>query len=130
MIHQVMLKSHQVHRIISRTSGDGSFVKPYSKKLTSITEDKQTIKKGKPIGTETYLDLTTKAKKDFEEQQGIPSSDLTTIAHEMQHQYDYDTGNMADSIDLLGANSPAEQRAVKNENRARIIEYLPKRQNY
>ena len=123
-------KSHQVHRIISRTSGDGSFVKPYSKKLTSITEDKQTIKKGKPIGTETYLDLTTKAKKDFEEQQGIPSSDLTTIAHEMQHQYDYDTGNMADSIDLLGANSPAEQRAVKNENRARIIEYLPKRQNY
>ena len=36
----------------------------------------------------------------------------------------------ADSIGLSGANSPAEQRAVKNENRARIIEYLPKRQNY
>ena len=55
---------------------------------------------------------------------------MSIVTHEMQHQYDYDQGNQADSVGKTGASSPTEQRAVKNENRARKAEGLPKRTTY
>ncbi|WP_260141710.1 RHS repeat domain-containing protein, partial [Elizabethkingia anophelis] len=59
-------------------------------------------------------------------------SDLTTTVHEMFHQFDYDINNafgIKDS-DRQSANSSAEQRAVKFENRARKLEGLKERKTY
>jgi len=36
-------------------------------------------------------------KEDFQKQHGVTKTDESTVAHELKHQIDYDTGNMKDS---------------------------------
>ena len=48
----------------------------------------------------------------------------------MQHQYDYDTGNMADAHEKSSAKNPAEKRAVATENIAREMEHKEPRTKY
>ncbi len=44
-------------------------------------------------GTTTQYNFGIEKKNSFEKQAKVPSSDLATVVHEMQHQYDYDIGN-------------------------------------
>jgi hypothetical protein len=83
-------------------------------------------------GTLTNFNFNETEKSDFKKSEGVPNSDLSTVAHEMQHQYDYDIENHGDYKykDGQTARSTLEQRAVKTENRARKIEGLPERTTY
>ncbi|MCD1117862.1 RHS repeat-associated core domain-containing protein [Chryseobacterium turcicum] len=82
------------------------------------------------IGTQTVFNFSKKEKDSFTKLEEIPFSDFSTVAHEMRHQFDYDQGNHADGNGLSGASSPREQRAVKDENRARGLEKIKKRTSY
>ncbi|HFG0566787.1 TPA: RHS repeat domain-containing protein [Flavobacterium psychrophilum] len=83
------------------------------------------------VGTQTFYNFSEESKKEFEKSEGVPDSNLSTVVHEMRHQYDYEIGNMGDNVKGGGsATDPAEIRAVNNENRARKIEGLPKRATY
>ncbi len=119
--------SERTHWVEASQVGENN-VRPYS--ANTVSEDNKTISEGKGIGTQTQFDFSEQSKKDLKESTGVPNSDFTTVAHEMQHQYDYDTGNMKDSQNVSGAKDPTEKRAVNNENRARKIEKLPKRTTY
>ncbi|MBS4042291.1 MAG: hypothetical protein KGZ59_00545 [Chitinophagaceae bacterium] len=79
------------------------------------------------ISTQTTFNLDKKRGDDFD---GIGISDLTTVVHEMRHQYDYDIGNMGDDTKVNDQNNPAEIRAVFLENLARDIEKLKHRAKY
>ncbi|ALR31271.1 hypothetical protein ATE47_12390 [Chryseobacterium sp. IHB B 17019] len=82
-------------------------------------------------GSKTVYNLNSSSeKKRFKETEGVPSSDLTTVVHEMRHQFDKEVDNQSDATDEPGAENPAEQRAVKAENEARKIEGLPLRTTY
>jgi RHS repeat-associated protein len=120
--------SSNKHYVEERTKGLGSVVKSHKDGKTYL-EKKTMVKNKESIGTHTGLDFSEKANAKFKKSTGVESTDLTTIAHEMQHQYDYDQGNMSDS-NGKGAKDPSEIRAVKNENRARKIENLPPRTKY
>lgn len=87
-------------------------------------------KDGKSVGTLTTYDFSNDVLES-----GLGKTSYTTITHEVQHQYDYETGNMKDNFDkkgelVKGNNSPAEQRAIKNEDKAREQENLPRRTTY
>jgi len=59
-------------------------------------------------------------KEDFQKQHGVTKTDESTVAHELQHQYDYEIGNMADSYGKKNSNNkPSEMRAVRNEDISR-----------
>jgi RHS repeat-associated protein len=92
-----------------------------------ILETKNGKLVSKVISTQLELNLNDKAGKDFE---GIGKTDLTTITHEMRHQYDYDIDNMKDNKEENNEKDPAEIRAVYNENRARDIQKLKHRTKY
>lgn len=98
----------------------------------SIQNHKSTekVKNNEGVDTRTTHNFTAESKEDFQKSEGIPNSNLTTVTHEMRHQYDYDQGKMADSVDKSGAEDPAEKRAVESENVARKIDGLPKRTTY
>ncbi|MBV8328520.1 RHS repeat-associated core domain-containing protein, partial [Chryseobacterium sp.] len=82
-------------------------------------------------GSQTIFNLSSKEEKErFQKMEGVPNSDLSTVAHEMQHQYDKDTDNQSDGTNKSDAQNPLEQRAVKTENEARKIEELPARTTY
>ena len=85
---------------------------------------------GIKIGTQTVFNFSKEEKNRFTEMEGVSSTDFSTVVHEMRHQYDYDQGNMVDSKNLSGASSPTEQRAIKDENRARGLEGTEKRTTY
>lgn len=57
---------------------------------------------------------------------------MSIISHQIQHQHDYDQGSMADSHQFEGSSKddPGEERAVKNENRARRLEGIEQRKKY
>lgn len=79
------------------------------------------------IGTQTIYDFSSDAKENFQKTEGISSSDLSDVIHEMRHQFDYDQGNMGDAKkdkdpDSGTARDPSEQRGVKAENEARNFE--------
>lgn len=98
---------------------------------SSLSETKTKVKEGKPLNTETSYNLSEEEKKSIAETVDVPFTDFTIIVHEMQHQFDYDQGNMADAEGMPStAKSPAEIRAVNTENKARKIEKLPKRTKY
>jgi hypothetical protein len=86
---------------------------------TTKTEDKRKVEAGEGIGTTTTFNLSDEEKSRVENKTGVEHSDASIVAHEMQHQYDYDRGNMKDSQGVSGAKSPAEIRAVNTENRMR-----------
>ncbi|WP_307427477.1 RHS repeat-associated core domain-containing protein, partial [Chryseobacterium sp. MDT2-18] len=82
-------------------------------------------------GSQTIYNFTSKFENDrFEKSEGIATSDLSTVAHEMQHQYDKEINNQSDATNDANAQNPSEQRAVKTENEAREIEGLPLRTTY
>lgn len=87
-------------------------------------------KRGDAIGTQTTFNLSKEEKARLEKNSGVPETDLTIVAHEMRHQFDYDTGNMKDRKTPASNESPQEIRGVNNENRARKIENLPMRTTY
>jgi RHS repeat-associated protein len=95
----------------------------------TISEQQKMISEGKAVNTRATFNFSEDLKKKYKESTGIENSDFTTVAHEMQHQYDYDQGKMSDA-NGKGAKDPSEIRAVKNENRARKIENLPLRTKY
>lgn len=81
--------------------------------------------------TKTYYNFTSESEKaSFKKMEGIADNDLAAVAHEMQHQYDYDTNNMKDNTHESDASNPSEQRAVKTENEARKLENEPQRTTY
>jgi RHS repeat-associated protein len=120
-------KSDKKHYI---EQGSENEVKAYDPSHAFISETKEAVKNGESIGTQTTFDFSESSKKDFKETEGIPNSEYTTVVHELQHQYDYDQGNMADSQGKSGASDPAEKRAVESENKARKALGLPKRTTY
>ena len=122
------LENSKEHHFVEE--GASNKVKSYDPEHTYVKETKDAIANGEPMGTETTYNLSNDEKKSLNESQGVPDSDGTIVVHEMQHQFDYDQGNMADSQGKKGADSPTEQRAVKNENRVRKQEGLPKRTTY
>jgi RHS repeat-associated protein len=81
-------------------------------------------------GTTTEYDFSKTSRKSNKEMQGIEQSDLADLAHELSHQFDHETGNTKDNMKENTAKDPSEVRAVKNENRARDLEGLPKRTTY
>lgn len=127
-----LINSKNVHEINATiVSGDNSGVEMGSGR-TSVSEAKSAAQKGEGIGTTTtYGDLSKSELNNSD----VGKSNYTTVAHEVQHQYDYDQGKMKDSWDkngkkIQGQNSPAEQRAMKNEDKAREQENLKERRTY
>ena len=115
-------KSKLHHYVTEGADGDNSVS---AKGVPTSTE------KDARNGTVTYYNFSEESKKQFEESEGVPDSNLSTVVHEMRHQYDYEIGNMGDNKKGGGsADDPAEIRAVNNENRARKIEGLPQRTTY
>jgi RHS repeat-associated protein len=125
---QTLKVSDKIHYIEEGTKGEGSGVMSYESTKT-LSETQKMVNNNLSVGTQTMLDFSQEWKTYFKEQNGIEATDMTTVTHEMQHQYDYDQGKMSDS-NGKGAKNPAEIRAVKNENRIREIEKLPKRTKY
>ncbi len=83
------------------------------------------------VGSKTvYNFMSKKEKQRFEKTEGVPLTDLSLVSHEMQHQYDKDTGNQSDATNYNDADNPSEQRAVKTENEARKLEGVPQRTTY
>ena len=94
---------------------------------------KKEIKDGVGVGSITTFNFSETAKKEFKESTGVENSDMTTVAHEISHQIDYDQGNMKDSYGLKDTETytrPTEIRAVKNENIAREKLKMEKRTTY
>jgi hypothetical protein len=89
-----------------------------------------TVSKGEGIGTQTTYNFTTESKKRWENSNGVEYSEFGDVVHEMQHQYDYDTGNMADAHEKSSAKDPSEKRAVATENIAREMEGKDPRTKY
>lgn len=119
----------QVHTIKeSKEKGRGSGVIPQGGKDAGETVDM--VNNGTPVGSNAIFDLSSEAKSDLKDVEGIGFSDFSIIVHEMQHQYDFDQGNSADDQYPNTAKDPSEIRAVKNENRARKIEGSHKRTTY
>jgi len=127
-----LIKSKNVHEIDVTVFYDGHSEVVAGSGTTSISEAESKAKKGEGVGTTTtYGDLS---KKELENSD-VGKTNYTTVAHEVQHQYDYDQGNMKDDFDkngnhIQGQKSPAEQRAMKNEEKAREKEDLKQRKIY
>ena len=129
-----LIKSDNVH-YIKGDQGSKNKVeagKNFGINKTTSTEDSKKAKAKIGMGTTAQFNLSDKHKSDLKKSTGIEHSDMSIIAHELQHQSDYDQGNMSDSHDYKGSpqNDPGEARAVKNENRARKIEDLEERKKY
>lgn len=112
------------HYIYENNYGDNSVDPSFDRYYDSKS---QRMVDGKIIYTQTQLDLNEKGGTDFSE---IGESDLSTIVHEMRHQYDFEIGNMLDNSSTNNENDPSEIRAVYLENRARDIEKLKHRTKY
>ena len=80
--------------------------------------------------TLTTFNFSKEDKKTFQDLEKVISTDETTIIHEMRHQYDYEIGNMGDTQQKSSYKSPAEIRAVYNENLWRKEKGLPIRSTY
>ncbi|MBW3520473.1 RHS repeat-associated core domain-containing protein, partial [Flavobacterium sp. NKUCC04_CG] len=95
----------------------------------STTADME--KTGKSMGSITRYNFSEAKSKEIERSTGVSGSDITTVAHELQHQYDYEKGNMADSYGMESSNTnPAEIRGVNNENIARDKLNMSQRTKY
>lgn len=118
-----LIDSKNIHHIDATVISE-SGVLPGSRGESS-TESAAKAKEGKGVGTFTTYDFSKKTLSD-----GLEKTSYTTVTHEVQHQYDYDQGNMKDLKKGAGAKDPAEKRAVKNEDKAREQEGLKKRRTY
>ncbi len=129
-----LVESDNKH-IVQSTDG-GSGVRSDSEIGTNNSKIDKKVRDGESVGTLTSFNFSDSEKRRFEEIEKIPSSTLSTVVHEMQHQYDYETGNMKDEVqwkDQMKRQgisirnnkhlSPTEKRAVSNENRVRKSQY-------
>jgi RHS repeat-associated protein len=125
-----LINSDNVHEIDATIySGAGGEVTPGSG-ITTTDEAKAKASKGEGIGTNIKYNFS-----ENELSSGLEKTNYTTVAHEVQHQYDFDQGKMKDSFDkkgdlIKGGKSPAEKRAIKNEDIARDQEKLERRKKY
>ena len=106
-MHHTLEKSKNKHYVESGQTNEVS-----SKTSTLSIENHQTtekVKDGEGVNTRTTYNFTQESKDDFKESAGIPNSNLSTVVHEMRHQYDYDQGKMADSVNKSGAEDPAKK---------------------
>lgn len=88
---------------------------------------------GEKASTLTALNLSKERLVELGRKEKIKFTEGVIIVHEMQHQYDYDIGNMKDFSDEGGygtAKSAHEIRAVYLENMMRKMLKLPKRNTY
>ncbi|MFV8376287.1 RHS repeat-associated core domain-containing protein [Flavobacterium sp. LB1P71] len=106
---------------------DETFYPTNDLRNTFASED---VKNGKGVDTMTTFDFSKESFMNFERQEGIPDSVLSTVTHEISHVFDFDQGKNADSVGKSGVNSPTERRAVDFENRARKLINLDKRTTY
>ncbi|SHM43960.1 hypothetical protein SAMN05444484_10639 [Flavobacterium chilense] len=123
----------QTHLIQEGTPGaNENNVTPYFYGEGSVknAEAYEDVKNGKGVDTMTTFDFSKESKENFFNQEGVPDSDFTTVAHEISHVYDFDRGQNADSVGKKAEKSPSEKRAVDFENRARSLIHLPKRTTY
>ena len=120
-------KSEKMHIIREGSTGSSSVRVTENR---SHTEDDKMISEGKPVKTRTVFDFSDYRKENWEKSNGVKFSEFGTVVHEMQHQYDYDQGNMKDRLLPSSAKSPQEIRAVRSENKARNMEHLPLRTKY
>jgi RHS repeat-associated protein len=90
--------------------------------------DKKDPNKSEEVLTSTQT--TYNFDKNDPSDAGIGKSDVSTVAHEMRHQYDHDIKNMGDNEEGNDASDPAEIRAVYLENLARELEGLERRTKY
>jgi len=127
-----LIDSKNVHEINATISSDDNSGVQMGSRTISVSEAENKAKKGEGIGTTTtYGDLSKNKLNNSD----VGKTNYTTVAHEVQHQYDYDQGKMKDSWDkngrrIKGQNSAAEQRAMKNEDKAREEENLERRRIY
>jgi RHS repeat-associated protein len=88
----------------------------------SVSTSNQIEQKDGSMPTLTTYNFSDQQKQYFEEQEGIPDSDLGTITHEMRHQYDNQIGNNKDNNQKNNSKDPSEIRGVYNENRGRQLD--------
>ena len=117
-------KSETKHYIYSNSDGENSVHPEYKSEIDPKTHNNIN---GKLDFTQTQFALDDKDGADFI---GIGETDMTTVIHEMRHEFDYEIGNMTDDTDLHNQDNPAEIRAVHLENKARDIEHLKHRTKY
>lgn len=103
-------KSKNTHFMQEGIEGQGSDVDPYP----------FAIGRDDAVGTVANFDFSGKTDEES----------MSTVAHEMRHQFDWDTGNMSDDKKGATADDPAEIRAVWNQNRMNKLLGLPKRTTY
>ena len=98
---------------------------------TSQSDIDKIVEEGKGIGSWAYFNLSKEELQRLKNSEGVDFKYSEIVAHELQHQYDCDTGNMKDSHKLeSNAKSPAEKRGVNNENRMRKVNKSEKRTTY
>jgi hypothetical protein len=103
----------------------------YDGSIPSTKELEKLVGKGIGLGTSTLYNFSKEDKENFQEVEGVPDSNFSTVAHELQHQYDFDQGNNADSQNIdSSSKDPAEIRAVFFENLVRKIDSKLKRERY
>jgi len=131
-VHQIMtlINSDNIHVIDTRIKSSGGGEVVTGSESETVSEAKAKAINGKGIGTTTKYNFSEKSFSS-----GLKKSNYTTVAHEVQHQYDFDQGKMADHYDkegkrIEGSKNPAETRAVKNEDYAREKEGFEKRIEY
>lgn len=106
------------HFIEEAKPGEGSSVRTFVPGKTN-EEMEQMEKDGVPMGTITVLNFSKESQDEFQDNNGVEKTPLTTVTHEQQHQYDYNQGTMTDNDRSKKAKNPAEKRAINNENRVR-----------
>ena len=127
-----LINSKNVHEVnLTEVFGKNSGVEMGSGG-TTVSEAKSAAQKGEGIGTTTKFGNLSNTQL---ENSDVGKTNYTTVAHEVQHQYDYDQGKMKDSFDkegelIKGQNSPADQRAMQNEDKAREQQNLQQRRIY
>ena len=82
---------------------------------------------GIPIDTRVFLKL-----KGGDIENGIPTTNETTLGHELKHAYDFDQGKYKGILPWESRSevNPAEISAVVFENKIRAIQGLPQRTSY
>jgi RHS repeat-associated protein len=110
--------SHHLH-YIENSPSDASNTNP-----TAI--DLDAVNQGASSGSHVVVSLNG---NDIEN--GLHTSNETTLGHELKHSFDFDQGNMKGEKGVQpSAKDPAEQRAVKFENLIRSFYNIQLRKTY
>ncbi len=130
---RTLVNSSNIHSVYTTTNGKLERSNVGGRQGDKTVSEVEAMRvNGEPLGSRTVLNFSQEHMDNFMETERIPSSDFSTAAHEMQHSYDFDIGNMSDHTPRPADQNqnPAEKRAVGTENRARRIEGSPNRDSY